>query len=76
MSEQPPIQRQADDLAAEVHALTDRVNKDEADEVLDDKAALETRTTVDKMKDQLVWVCSGFFLLGAGTGYVVERMFA
>lgn len=76
MAEQPPIQKSAQQLADEVAALAANVGRDEAQAAANAAADLETRTTLDKVKDQMIWVCSGFFLLGAGVGYVIERIFA
>jgi hypothetical protein len=75
VSEQPPIQQQADDLAKEVHALSEQVTKLEGDEVIDDAAQARTSGLLSTLQSQVLWVVSGAFLIGAACGYVLTTAF-
>lgn len=67
---------QLEHAEAQITELKAREDERDKGEVVDDAANLETRKLVDSLKDQLLWVTTAAFLLGAGAGYILEKAFA
>lgn len=62
-------------LEERIAACETRLDAITTDEVKDDQEVTTLSQLVAAVQSQLLWVCSGCILFGAGAGYVLERAF-